>query len=83
MRTLKKILGLVWMALGPVLLAFMAWQASQKISQAVAGPIKTNTTLQWGIILLIFIPICIGLMIFGWYAWKDEYGQLPQKSTDL
>lgn len=83
MRSIKKILGLVWIILGPVLLVFMCWQAWQKISQAVTGPAKTNTTLQWGIILLIFIPVCIGLVIFGWYAWKNEYAELPQRSVDL
>ncbi|WP_379086904.1 DUF6814 family protein [Pedobacter sp. UC225_65] len=34
-------------------------------------------------ILLIFIPIAIGLVIFGKYALAGEYDQLPESSEDL
>ncbi|WP_439554804.1 DUF6814 family protein [Dyadobacter sp.] len=44
---------------------------------------RTNTTLQWFIIILIFIPICAGLVIFGYYAWKGEYDHLPESSSEL
>ena len=29
--------------------------------------------LQWGIIIGIFVPIAIGLMIFGFYSMKGDY----------
>jgi hypothetical protein len=44
---------------------------------------KSNTTLQWGIILTIFTPICVGFFIFGYYGLKGEYDQLPTSSKDL
>ncbi len=83
MKSLKKILGLVWIILGPTAMVFMAWQAWDKVSKAEAGVAQTNTALQWGIILLIFIPIAIGLVIFGRYALAGEYDQLPESSEDL
>ena len=75
-------LGIVWIILGPALVAFMCWQAYEKIS-AIDAPHKTNTILQWVIILFVFIPICIGLVIFGYYAIKDEYRHLPESSEEL
>jgi uncharacterized membrane protein YidH (DUF202 family) len=83
MNSIKKYLGIVWIAAGPVLVAFMFWQATNKVTAAAAGITKTNTVLQWSIILLVFIPICMGLMLFGWYAWKGEYKSLPEDSTQL
>jgi hypothetical protein len=66
------------MALGPLLVAFMAWQAWEKISAAAIGHVRTNMILQWSIILLVFIPICIGLMIFGFFGIKGDYDHLPE-----
>jgi hypothetical protein len=82
MNTIKKILGLVWMLLAPAIIWFLAAQAIQKIGQANAIT-KSNVTLQWVIILTIFTPICIGFLIFGYYAFKGEYDQLPASSKDL
>jgi len=73
MNTLKKILGIVWIILGPVAVILMFMQAWDKIQKAPAGIAQTNTALQWGIILLIFIPIAAGLVIFGRYALSGEY----------
>jgi hypothetical protein len=83
MNDIKKYLGIVWIALGPLSMIFMAWQAWDKISIAKAGIDTTNTALQWGIILLIFIPIAIGLVIFGKYALGGEYDKLPESSEEL
>jgi hypothetical protein len=78
MNGLKKALGLLWMLLGPASVIFMFLQAMDKIGLAAEGVAKTNTALQWGIILFIFIPISTGLVIFGWYAFKGEYDKLPE-----
>lgn len=78
MNSLKKILGLVWMILGPASIIFMFIQALDKVGLAPEGVAKTNTALQWGIILFIFIPISAGLVIFGYYAFKGEYDKLPE-----
>ena len=83
MNALKKFLGLVWMLLGPVIIIFLIMQANEKIGLAAEGIARTNTTLQWSIIILIFIPICAGLVIFGYYGWKGEYDKLPERSADI
>ena len=80
---MKKILGIIWIILGPAAMIFMAWQAYDKVSKAEPGIAQTNTALQWGIILLIFIPIAIGLVIFGKYALAGEYNKLPESSEDI
>lgn len=81
MNVLKKALGLVWIILGPVSVIFMFMQAFEKIGLAAEGVQKTNTALQWGIILFIFIPISAGLVIFGYYAMKGEYDKLPDDDS--
>jgi len=83
MNVLKKILGIVWIVLGPVIILFLFSQAIEKIAAAAQGIDRTNTTLQWSIIILIFIPICAGLMIFGFYSFKGEYNRLPGSSDGL
>ena len=83
MNTIKKVLGIVWILLAPAAILFMMQQAIEKTKAAAEGVAKTNTALQWGIILFIFIPICTGLAIFGFYALKGEYKNLPVSDDDL
>ncbi|RWU07513.1 DUF6814 family protein [Pedobacter chitinilyticus] len=83
MKALKRTLGIVWILLGPLSTIFMFWQAWDKISMAPAGIDQTNTALQWGIILLIYIPIAAGLVIFGKYALAGEFDELPTNSEEL
>ncbi len=83
MKTLKRILGLVWVLLAPSAVIFMFMQAAEKISAAAEGVARTNTALQWGIILFIFLPISAGLVVFGVYSFKGEYDKLPSKSDEI
>lgn len=76
MNSIKKVLGIVWIILGPIIILFLFMQAFEKIAAATEGIARTNTTLQWSIIILIFLPICAGLMIFGYYGFKGEYDRL-------
>ena len=69
MNLLKKMLGLVWMILGPAAIVFLIIEAVKKIS---AKPTQ-DVYLPWIIIITVFTPIAIGMVIFGWYAWKGEY----------
>jgi len=73
MNNIKRYLGYIWMLLAPIIVGFMIYQACLKISLAPDGIVKTNTILQWVIILIIFIPICIGFFIFGKYAATGDY----------
>lgn len=72
MNAAKKYLGLLWMVLAPIIILFLFSQAADKISHSTALT-SANVTLQWGIILLIFLPICIGFAIFGYYSFKGYY----------
>jgi nucleoside recognition membrane protein YjiH len=82
MNTLKKLLGVVWMLLAPSIICFLVYQANLKI-QAASESTKANVILQWSIILIIFIPICIGFFLFGKYAASDEYAHLPSSSEEI
>ena len=70
MNTLKKIMGFVWMIIAPIIIFFLINGAVQNIGH---GTKDINKPVPWIIIITIFIPIAIGLMIFGYYAVKGEY----------
>ncbi len=82
MNTLKKLLGFVWMFFAPVIICFLVYQANVKIEAATVVA-KANVILQWSIILIIFIPICIGFFLFGKYAAGNEYAHLPSTSSKI
>ena len=82
MKALKRILGIVWILLAPVSLILMTMQMIEKISLAESGIDRMNTALQWGIILFIFIPVAIGLLIFGMYSLKGEYDDVESFEYD-
>ncbi len=81
MSSLKKILGFVWLLLGPALIFFLLFGAITYIDSS--GTRDINNPVIWVIILLIFIPIALGLTLFGWYALKGEYEKLPEDSTEF
>jgi hypothetical protein len=79
MNSIKKYLGLVW-----IFLAIASYSILLKttIEQINAKP-TTDTIIQWSIFAIIFLPIAIGLVIFGWLAWKGAYEQLPVSSKEV
>jgi hypothetical protein len=79
MNTVKRWLGLIWILLGPVAIYYLIATASSEIGKK---PVM-NTKIQWGVFVVIFIPIAIGLMIFGYYALKGEYDGLPESSREV
>jgi hypothetical protein len=79
MNQLKKWLGIVWMLLGPIAIYYLVKTAAAEISKS---PV-TNTIIQWAVFVIIFIPIAIGLIIFGYYAFKGEYDHLPESSKEI
>jgi len=80
MNRLKRVLGLVWLVLGPALFFILIKSAAHNIDANGKGDI--NKPLPWVIIITIFAPIAIGFMIFGWYAFKGEYDKLPVEITE-
>ncbi|HEX6335190.1 MAG TPA: hypothetical protein VFZ78_13245 [Flavisolibacter sp.] len=76
MNKVKRLLGLLWMVLGPVTIAVLVGGAVQNID--LKGTSDISRPLPWIIIIAIFTPVAIGLTIFGWYAWKGEYDRQPE-----
>ncbi len=81
MNTVKKIMGLVWIILAPVIIYLLVTSALHNINSG--GTRDINQPIPWIIIIGIFTPIALGLMIFGYYAIKGEYDKLPSNSNDL
>lgn len=79
MNHIKKILGVVWILVGPMAIYYLVKTGLQEIA---AKPV-IDTKIQWGVFIVVFIPIAIGLMIFGYYCVKGEYSHLPERSTEL
>lgn len=67
------------MLLGPLAIYYLIATAITEIQKK---PV-IDTKIQWLVFVVIFIPIAIGLMIFGWYAWKGEYEHLPESSAEV
>lgn len=81
MNTVKKYLGIIWLLLGPAVIFFLVYGAILNIDPE--GKKDINNPVIWIIIISIFTPIAIGMMIFGWYALKNEYHHLPESSAEV
>lgn len=80
MNQLKKIMGILWMLIAPLVIYILV---SGAISNIGHGTKDINKPVPWIIIISIFTPIVIGLFIFGYYALKGEYEQLPENSEEV
>jgi hypothetical protein len=74
MQQLKRILGILWIVLGPITIFILLWGAFTNINSEGSGDI--NKPLPWIIVIAIFTPVAVGLSIFGWYAWKGEFDKI-------
>jgi predicted Na+-dependent transporter len=79
MNQLKRYAGWIWMALCPLLIYLLVSTALSEINKK---PVM-DTRIQWGVFVVIFLPIVFGLFLFGWFAWKGEYDHLPESSAEL
>ena len=79
MNSIKRFAGILWIILGPVAIFYLIKTAAEEITKK---PV-IDTKIQWIVFVVIFIPIAIGLMIFGWYALKNEYHHLPESSKEI
>jgi hypothetical protein len=75
MGIIKKVVGFLCMLLAPVAAYLLTSEGLKKIA-AAAPDAKTNATTQWSILILIFLPVMAGLLIFGWYAVKGEFEEV-------
>ena len=81
MNFVKRYLGIILLILAPLVIYTLVDGAITHIDPD--GKKDINNPVIWVIIIAIFTPIAIGLMIFGWYAFRGEYDKLPEKSRDL
>lgn len=79
MNKIKRFAGILWIILAPVLMYFLIQTA---VSEIEKKPV-IDTKVQWGVFIIVFIPIAIGMMIFGYYALKGEYDHLPESSAEI
>ena len=81
MNQLKRLMGIVWMIIAPVIIYFLFMGAVHNISST--GTKDINKPIPWIIIITIFTPIAIGLMIFGYYSLKGEFDKLPESPDEI
>ncbi|MHA4808229.1 DUF6814 family protein [Flavitalea flava] len=66
---LKRAFGLLWILLGPLAIFYLIRTAADQITKKP----ELDTKIQWGVFVVVFIPIAIGMILFGYYALKGEY----------
>ncbi len=81
MSAIKKYFGLLLLLIAPFVIYELVNGALTHID--TAGKKDINNPVIWIIIITIFTPIAVGLVIFGWYAFRGEYDHLPRKSDEL
>ncbi|MBI1783492.1 MAG: hypothetical protein HYR66_19320 [Sphingobacteriales bacterium] len=79
MNKLKRYTGIIWIALGPLAVYYLIKTAAAEIAKK---PV-IDTKIQWIVFIVVFIPIAMGMMIFGYYAFKGEYDHLPESSAEI
>ncbi|MCC7401988.1 MAG: hypothetical protein IT214_10945 [Chitinophagaceae bacterium] len=79
MDNIKRIAGIIWILLGPLSVYYLVKTAVIEISKK---PVL-DTKIQWTVFVVVFIPIAIGMVLFGYYALKGEYKHLPESSAEI
>lgn len=69
MNWIKRLLGIIWIALGPLALF---WLIGTGASEIAKKPV-IDTKIQWIVFIVVFIPIVAGLVLFGYYSLIGEY----------
>lgn len=72
MNRLKRLAGIIWIVLGPLPIIYLVRTAAREIEKR---PV-VETWVQWAVFIGIFIPIALGMVLFGYYALKGEYDDL-------
>jgi len=57
--------------MGPLTVYYLIKTAALEIARK---PL-IDTKIQWTVFIVVFIPVAIGLVIFGYYALKGEYDE--------
>lgn len=67
------------MLMGPLAVYYLIKTAAAEIAKK---PV-IDTKVQWGVFVVVFIPIAVGMVLFGYYALKGEYDHLPESSAEI
>ena len=81
MNAFKRYFGIIFLVIAPFIIYELVNGAISNID--TAGKKDINNPIIWIMIITIFTPIAIGLVIFGWYAFRGEYDRIPTKSKEL
>lgn len=79
MNTVKRYLGILWIAIAVLSYILLLKTAYDQI----ATKPTTDTIMQWSIFVIIFFPIAIGFVLFGWLALQGAYDKLPGSSDEI
>lgn len=79
MNKIKRFAGVLWIIAGPLAIYYLVRTAMSEISKK---PIL-DTKIQWAVFVIVFIPIAIGIIIFGYLALRGEYDHLPESSAEI
>ena len=82
MAAIRRYFGVLLLLIAPLVIIELVLGALQYVN--LTGKKDNNTPpIIWVMIISIFTPIAIGLIIFGWYAFRGEYDRLPHSSKEL
>ncbi len=79
MNQLKRLFGVIWILLGPVAIYYLVKTAAGEIAKKP----MTDTWIQWGVFVVVALPIAAGMVIFGYYALHGAYDQGVEDSGEL
>lgn len=79
MNQIKRFAGILWILTSLAALYFLITTALSEIERK---PLL-DTKIQWGVFVIVFLPIAFGMMVFGYFAWKGEYDHLPESSREI
>ena len=79
MNRLKRYAGIIWILLGPLAICYLVETAANEISKKP----HIDTKIQWIVFVVVFLPIAIGMILFGYYALVGDYDHLPGNSKEI
>jgi hypothetical protein len=69
MNRIKRIAGIAWALLGILGIGYLVRTAASEIAKK---PV-IDTVIQWAVFIVVFIPVGVGMVLFGYYAVRGEY----------
>jgi cytochrome bd-type quinol oxidase subunit 2 len=74
MNAVRRLFGFICMSAAIALAIFVAYSAVMRLESAT---VSQEDYVFWIVIVTIFIPIIIGFVLFGFYAFRGEYNEKP------